>query len=52
MLNYKVRMSSKTIVMGNRTILVRCRLLNGGVKINRENVGQGYYIWQLIFFQF
>jgi len=38
MLNYKVRISSKTIIIGNRTILVRYRLLNSGVKINRENV--------------
>jgi len=38
-LDRKVRISSKTIVIGNRTILVRCRPLNGGVKINRENVG-------------
>jgi len=44
MLNYKVRISSKTIIIGNRMILVRCWLLNSGVKINRENVGQGYRI--------
>ena len=44
MLDYKVRINSKTIVIGNRMILVRCRLLNSGVKINRENIGQGYRI--------
>ena len=47
--DYKVRTSIKTIAMENRTILVRYRRSNGGVKINKGNVGQGYRTWQLIF---
>jgi hypothetical protein len=30
----------------------RLKRSNGGVKINKENVGQGYRTWQLIFSQF
>ena len=44
MLGQQVRISIKTIAMENYIILGSYLLLNSSVKINKENVGQDYYI--------
>jgi hypothetical protein len=47
LLDQQVRMNMKIIIPSLYMKFVR-QLFNGGVKINRENVGQGCHIWTTI----